>query len=433
MSTSSMTQLMDIAEKNNNRVIFLGDYRQHASVDAGDAFRLLEKEGGIKYAQLTENRRQRDSQYREAVDLIGSGDPVKAMKGMTTLDKKGWIVEMKDADARQEFLVRQFLKGKDEGATGLIVGTTNREGEQITARLREELKARGQITGEERQFPSRLATNWTDAQKRDSRNYEPGMVVEFHKAVPGVRRKANGVRETVGGFARGDTVLVLEGGNNVVLARSDGSTAPLPADYAERFQVYASGKQDVAKGDQIRITKNGELKIKGQAPGTRVNNGDIFPVEGYTKEGDIRLPGGKILPKDYGHFTLGYTDTSQRSQSKTVDRVFIAVDEHAPKATNRTQWYVSLSRGRDLGLAVVADRKSAMEAVQRGGERLSALELMKDSIGAEKVTRQRRFGLQELLERNRVGYYLKRRAAALRESARSLVQEWRKKQGMQYA
>lgn len=433
MSTSSMTQLMDIAEKNNNRVIFLGDYRQHASVDAGDAFRLLEKEGGIKYAQLTENRRQRDSTYREAVDLIGSGDPVKAMKGMTTLDKKGWIVEMKDADARQEFLVKQFLKSKDEGATGLIVGTTNREGEQITARLREALKARGQITGEERQFPTRAATGWTDPQKRDSRNYESGMVVEFHKAVPGVRRKANGVRETVGGFARGETALVLEGGNNVVLARSDGSTAPLPADYAERFQVYASGKQDVAKGDQIRITKNGELKIKGHAPGTRVNNGDIFPVEGYTKEGDIRLPGGKILPKDYGHFTLGYTDTSQRSQSKTVDRVFIAVDEHAPRATNRTQWYVSLSRGRDLGLAVVADKKSAMEAVQRGGERLSALELMKDSIGAEKVTRQRRFGLQELLERNRVGQYLKRRAAALHESARSLVQGWRKKQGMQYA
>ena len=99
------------------------------------------------------------------------------------------------------------------------------------------------------------------------------------------------------------------------------------------------------------------LKVKGQAEGIRVNNGDIYPVEGYTKEGDIRLPGGKILPKDYGHFTLGYTDTSHRSQAKTVDRVFIAVDEHAPKATNRTQWYVSWSRGRDAGLAVVADKK----------------------------------------------------------------------------
>jgi hypothetical protein len=116
-----------------------------------------------------------------------------------------------------------------------------------------------------------------------------------------------------------------------------------------------------------------------------------------------------------------------------VDRVFIAVDEHAPKATNRTQWYVSWSRGRDAGLAVVADKKAAMEAVKRGGERLSALELMKDDIGVEKVTRQRRFGLRDLMERNRVGRYLKGRAEAMRQSARALVQGLRKKGGMQHA
>jgi conjugative relaxase-like TrwC/TraI family protein len=433
MSTTDMTRLMKIAEANDNRVIFLGDYRQHQSVDAGDAFRLLEKEGGIKYSALSENRRQRDDQYREAVDLIGSGDGEKAMKGMKALDKKGWIVEMKDAGKRQDFLVKHFLKASDEGASALIVGTTNKEGDEITARLREELKGRGKITGEERQFPSRHSTAWTDPQKADSRNYRPGMVVEFHKAVPGVRRQEKGKRETVGGFERGETAMVLDGGDQVVLARKDGSTAMLPMGFADRFQVYQSGMQSNAKGDQIRITKNGMLKVKGQTEGIRVNNGDIYPVEGYTKEGDIRLPGGKILPKDYGHFTLGYTDTSHRSQAKTVDRVFIAVDEHAPKATNRTQWYVSWSRGRDAGLAVVADKKSAMETVKRGGERLSALELMKDDIGIEKVTKRPRFSLGDLMERNRVGRFLKARAEALREAARVLAQSMRKKQGMQHA
>jgi hypothetical protein len=218
-----------------------------------------------------------------------------------------------------------------------------------------------------------------------------------------------------------------------VLARMDGTTSELPGEHAERFQVYRAGQQSNAKGDQIRITKNGRVKVQGQRIGTRVDNGEIFPIEGYTKEGDIRLPGGKLLPKDYGHFTLGYTDTSQRSQSKTVDRVLIAVDEYAHKATNRTQWYVSLSRGRELGVAVVASKARAMEAVQRGGERLSALELMKNDIGVETVTRKRRFALPNLLERNRIGKYLKSRADALRETARTLVQGWRKKEGMEYA
>src|SRR5258708_20047901 len=75
---------------------------------------------------------------------------------------------------------------------------------------------------------------------------------------------------------------------------------------------------------------------------------------------------------------------------------------------------------------------SAMEAVQRGSERLSALELMKNDIGAETVTRKRRFGLANLLERNRIGKYLKSRADAPRQTARSLVQRWRKRQRTYY-
>ena len=156
MSTRDMTQLMGIAEKNDNRVLFLGDYRQHSSVDAGDAFRLLQSEGGIKYAELTENRRQKDEDYRKAVDLIGSGVAEKAQKGMKILDKKGWIIEMPDEARRQDLLVGEFLKASDEGASALIVGTTNREGEEITGRLREALKSRGKISGEERFFPSRM-------------------------------------------------------------------------------------------------------------------------------------------------------------------------------------------------------------------------------------------------------------------------------------
>jgi hypothetical protein len=68
--------------------------------------------------------------------------------------------------------------------------------------------------------------------------------------------------------------------------------------------------------------------------------------------------------------------------------------------------------------------------VKQGGERLSALELMKDSIGVEKVT-VRRFKLLDLMEKNRVGRFLKQRAAALRESARTFVQRLGKREGLQ--
>ena len=197
-------------------------------------------EGGIKYAVLTENRRQRDDKYRDAVDLIGSGDAEKAMKGMKALDKKGWIVEMKDRGQAAGFSGEtSFLKASDEGASALIVGTTNKEGDQITARLREELKARGRITGEERQFPSRHSTDWTDAQKADSRNYQPGMVVEFHKAVPGVRRQEKGKRETVGRLrARRDGDGAGRRRSGRARAQGRHERAALPMGFADRFQVY---------------------------------------------------------------------------------------------------------------------------------------------------------------------------------------------------
>ena len=40
---------------------------------------------------------------------------------------------------------------------------------------------------------TRQSTGWTDAQKGDVRNYEPGMVVEFHQNAKGFTRGEKGV------------------------------------------------------------------------------------------------------------------------------------------------------------------------------------------------------------------------------------------------
>ena len=136
------------------------------------------------------------------------------------------------------------------------------------------------------------------------------MVVEFH--------------QNAKGFTRGDKAAVAEDENGLYLQKQDGTRAAVPVGQAKRFDVYRTRDVAIAKGDRIRITNNGEAKVEGQAKGTRLNNGDIFTVEGFTKEGDIRLGKGKLLPKGFGHFALGYVDTSYASQGKTVDRVFIA-------------------------------------------------------------------------------------------------------------
>jgi ATP-dependent exoDNAse (exonuclease V) alpha subunit len=179
----------------------------------------------------------------------------------------------------------------------------------------------------------------------------------------------------------------------------------MPLFQTNRFDVFRTRDIALARGDRIRITKNGEAKVEGQAKGTRLSNGDVFTVEGFTKEGDIRLEKGKLLPKDWGHMQLGYVDTSYAAQGKTVDRVFIATGKESLPASNQQQWYVSTSRGREMAKVYVDSKEDVRNAIARTGQRLSAVELTHTKLASNWRGR-----FYQSLERNRVGRFLKQRA-----------------------
>lgn len=405
VSSHEMRNLFDIAKKQQARVILVGDYRQHSSVEAGDAFRLVEKEAGIRYAELKEIRRQTDPGYKKAVQHISTGTSHGAQKGFDALDRMGCIVEASGPE-RHGLLVADYLNAVEDGKSALIIAPTHAEGQKLTDELRRTLKERGAL-GKEHAFIARRSTGWTDAQKSDARNYEPGMVVEFH--------------QNAKGFKRGEKAAVIEGESGPLLQKENGTQAALPVTQAQRFDVFRTRELAIAKGERIRITKNGEAKVDGQAKGTRLNNGDIFTVEGFTKEGDIRLEKGRLLPKDWGHLTYGLVDTSYSSQGKTVDRVFIAAGSESLPATNQQQWYVSASRGREMAKLYVDSKEDVRDAIARTGQRLSAVELTHTRL---RDTWRTRF--HQSLERNRVGRFLRQRANAIADY-------WRGRDGMSYA
>ena len=404
VSSKDMRRLMDLAKRNDNRVILSGDYTQHASVEAGDAFRLLEKEAGVRLAKLTEIRRQTEPGYKKAVEAISQGSAKAAQKGFDALDKMGCVVEA-SGEERHGLLVGDYLRAVEDGKSALIIAPTHAEGQKLTDELRTALKERGAL-GKERSFTARKSTGWTEAQKGDLRNYEPGMVLEW--------------QQNAKGFTRGEKAVVGQGTDGLFLQKTDGSRTALPVEQSERFEVYRSREIALAKGDRIRITKNGEAKAKGQKKGTRLNNGDIFTVEGFTKEGDIRLEKGNLLPKDWGHMSLGYVDTSYGSQGKTADRAFIAAGSESVPATNQKQWYVSASRGREMAKLYVEDKQEVRDAIARGGERLSAVELTQTRLKDSWRTR-----ISKSIERNRVGQFLKQRAEVI-------VAYWRGREGPSY-
>jgi ATP-dependent exoDNAse (exonuclease V) alpha subunit len=136
VSSEDMRRLMDLAKRNGNRVILSGDYTQHASVEAGDAFRLLEKEAGVRLARLTEIRRQTDPGYKKAVEAIAQGTGRAAQKGFDALDKMGCVVEASGRRAPSPCSSPITSKPQEEGKSALIIAPTHSEGQKLTDELR---------------------------------------------------------------------------------------------------------------------------------------------------------------------------------------------------------------------------------------------------------------------------------------------------------
>jgi conjugative relaxase-like TrwC/TraI family protein len=413
LSVKDMKRLFDVAKEQNARVILSGDSAQHYAVIRGDALRVLENNSAMQFASLSEIRRQTNDTYRSAIAAIAQGDRVgkdgktKLEAGMDALDNMGAIIEVQGPE-RYKRIAEDYAdvitqrKANGELKTSLVVAPTHAEIRHVTGAIRDTLKAQGKLGTKEREFTSLRSRQLTEAERTDANSYQTGEVVQFH--------------QNAKGFKRGERVTVEDAGTaGVNVTRSDGSKALLPFSEAKKFQVYQPQKLAIAEGDKLRITMNGFTRetrrgLLGNRGKDRLNNGALYQVEGFTKQGDIKLTNGFVVPKDYGGLTHGYVVTSHASQGKTVDIPLVALGSESFAAANREQLYVSLSRGREAVRLYTDDKAAMLDAVQSSGARLSATELM----GEQKPKPKRKPGMMERLHHHarRVYYKLRERIAA---------------------
>jgi conjugative relaxase-like TrwC/TraI family protein len=357
LSARQMRGIFQLAEKQDCRVILSGDTAQHTSVERGDALRLLETYAGLKAAQLTEIRRQKSEQYREAVRDLAKGD---ARRGFEKLDQMGAIKELPE-DERYKQLAKHYADAVSRRKTALVVSPTHAEGERVTDEIREELKKRGKLGTEERKLTRLINQQWTEAQRSNPQSYHLGLIVQFH--------------QNTSGFTRGQKLTVSSVGHDSHVYAQDehGRQHALPLGQSSRFQVYETQTLPLVPGDKIRITQNG-FTSDGKH---RLNNGAVYHAKGFTKTGDLKLTNGWVVGKDYGNLAHGYCQTSHVAQSKTVDRVFVAQSSASLGASSAEQFYVSVSRARDSVTVYTDDKARLAETIQSSGTRMTAHELLK--------------------------------------------------------
>jgi len=269
LGTVDMRKVFDVAEQYDARVILVGDRRQHRSVTAGEPLRLLEEKAGVRVAEVTEILRQQGD-YKKAAKALSEG---RTEAAFAELDKLGWIREVGDEE-RYQVLADAYLAAADEKKAGggrktaLVVSPTHAEAGTITAAIRAGLKSGERISGEQ-VLTTWVPTHFTDAQKADATQYDPGYLLQFH--------------QNAKGFTKGARLVV-------------GEEVKPPVAMADRFEVYRPLPLAVGVGDRIRLTAGGKTK-DGEH---RLSNGSMFTVQGFSKRGDLIVDHGWVIDRSSG-------------------------------------------------------------------------------------------------------------------------------------
>lgn len=363
LGTKDMAALLEVATNQNARLILGGDTRQHASVVRGDALRILNTVGGIKVAEVDKIYRQKDEAYRQAVADLSKGD---ILAGFTQLESIGAI---READPANPFaaLIGDYMASLKEGKDVLIIAPTHQVGDKVNEKIREALKDAGMVGKRQLEASSYKSYGWTAAEKSDSRNMRPGMVVQLNQNQKGIRRGSAWVIDSVEQ-------------RDVVLTNPKGEKAKLDLEKPEQFDVYRHSVIPVAKGDKLMITRNGFDRQK-----QRLDSGLVFEVVSVSRKNGIVLqnPKGKIhhhIDSDFGNIAYAHCVTSHKAQGKTVDDIFIAQPAATFPATNAKQFYVSVSRAREKVRIYTDDKEALLDYALKQGDRTGAMELVKDNL-----------------------------------------------------
>lgn len=359
VSVREMRDLCRLAARNGNRLLLVGDTKQHSSVEAGDALRALQAYASVPTVHLKEIRRQRDPEYRQAVALLARGDAAGAFRQFQRL---GAVREM-PAGALWTAAASDYVETIRKGQSCLAISPVWQEIHRFSATVREHLKQAGLIQKEERQIVTVHPLKWTREEARQVRNYQSGDVLTFHRSW-GVFRK----HETLTVVRRNESHLLVADGSGVV--------RQLDPRRAFGFDVGLAKEMALAIGDRILI--------RGNLPEARVRNGDIAEVSAFAEDGTVALKDGRILPGWFRNFSHGYATTSHAAQGKTVDRGILLMADAGIAVGNLKQSYVSNSRFRESQVIFTTDSAAACEAMQRPADRRLALELAtSESLGSE--------------------------------------------------
>jgi conjugative relaxase-like TrwC/TraI family protein len=339
-----------------DRVLLVGDIRQHEGVEAGRPFAQLQ-EAGMRTVKLDEILRQRAPELKQAVEQLARGHVGAAVE---SLDQQGRVHEVKGREDRIAAIAREYASSPE---STLVVSPDNRSRIEINRQIHKELQSRGIVNGQE--HPMRMLVprqEMTGADRSWAQQYQIDDILRYSRA-----SKETGIGK--GEYGRVIAVHAQE--NTLTVQRANGEQTTYDPRRQMGVSVYRAEEKAFSIGDRIQFTApNQELKIA---------NRELGRVENIAQDGTMRLKldSGRSVdcaPQHFPHLDHGYAVTSYSSQGQTAERVLIHVDTElgAKDLLNHRMAYVSISRGQWDAQIFTNDREKLSQALSHDVSHQSA-------------------------------------------------------------
>lgn len=347
-----------------DKVLLVGDSRQHQAVEAGTPFEQFQKHG-MTTVKLSEIVRQRKPDLKRTVEKLSAREMRAAIDN---LEREGRIVEIADPSDRLRSIANAYCESPEDT---LVVSPRNRERVQLNSLIHRQLQQDSKIGQTDHQMTVYVnRQDMTSTERTFANAYRPGEdIIRYNRA-----SKVYGVR--VSDYA---VVTAKNHAENEITVRfENGRQLTYNPQRLSGVSVYYQAQREFAEGDRIQF--------RAPLSERRVANGELATI---TKIGDeelsVKLDSGREFSFEhqrFRHIDHGYALTSHSSQGTTVDRVLINADtRESEMLLNDRMGYVAVSRAREDAIIYTNSIEELRSALDRRVDKETALEATRETAG----------------------------------------------------
>jgi len=315
----------------DDRVLVIGDTRQHQGVDAGRPFQQMQ-EAGMQTSWLEKIVRQKDPELLKAVQHLANNETAK---GIAMLIDQGRVTEIPNGVGRITAIAKDYA-AKPENT--IIVSPDNRSRQQINEAVRLELRKAGALAEGGQTLRTLMhRSDMTGADRTWVARYGAGDVLQYNTG-----SKAEGIER--GSFA---TVQAVDArANTLTVSLESGSSVTYDPRRLKGVNVFREVEREFAVGDRVQFTApNKHLAVANRDLGTIIRLED--------SKMSLRMDGAAARvvtfnTEEFRQLDHGYAVTSHSSQGLTAVRVLAHIDTaSSPGLINNRLAYVSISRASE--------------------------------------------------------------------------------------